>query len=219
MLRRANGRTAIVNLYRRHILPFLVDTCCGAAQIQELRRALLPQARGRVLELGIGSGRNLPFYDPDQVHELIGVDPSRELWARARTRRAAVGFPVVHHATTLDAAPIATRSIDTVVLTYTLCTLPDPVATLQALRPLLAPDARLLFCEHGLAPDPSVQRWQRRLNGLWSRLAGGCNIDRNIPGLLRSSGYIALNLTNAYLRRVPRIAGFHCWGAAVPMPR
>lgn len=205
-----------MNLYQRYILPFLVDTCCGAAQIQQLRSALLPQARGRVLELGIGSGRNLPFYDPDQVRELVGVDPSRELWARAKQRVATVAFPIEYHATTLEAAPIAAGSIDTVVLTYTLCTLPDPVATLLALRPLLAPDARLLFCEHGVAPDPTVHRWQRRLNGLWRRFAGGCNLDRDIPALLHGAGFETSDISSEYRPRVPRIAGFHCWGTASP---
>jgi SAM-dependent methyltransferase len=208
-----------LNLYRRHVLPFLVDTCCGATQIQRLRTALLPTASGRVLEVGIGSGRNLPFYDAGKVRELVGVDPSRELWARARPRLAAVAFPVRHHATTLDDAPIEAASIDTAVITYTLCTLPDPLATLQALRPMLAPGAQLLFCEHGVAPDPSVRRWQHRLNGLWRRLAGGCNLDRDIPALLRGAGFAVEVLTSQYLPGVPRIAGFHCWGAAKPIPR
>lgn len=208
-----------MNLYRRHILPFLVDTCCGGAQIQQLRSTLLPRARGRVLEVGIGSARNLPFYDAGKVRELVGVDPSRELWARAAGRVAAATFPIAHHATSLEEAPIAAGSIDTAVFTYTMCTLPDPVATLRALRPLLAPAARLLFCEHGVAPDPAVQRWQRRLNGLWRRLAGGCNLDRDIGAILHGAGFAVGEVSCTYLRRVPRIAGFHCWGTAMPSPR
>jgi len=203
-----------LNPYQRYILPCLVDACCGAGPIQRLREAMVPQARGRVLELGIGSGHNLPFYDADKVTELLGVDPSRELWARGRKRLAKMGFPVVHHACQLEHAPVEAQSIDSVVITYTLCTVPDPVGVLLALRRFLAPGARILYCEHGAAPQASVRRWQDRLNGIWRTVAGGCNLNRDIPGLLREAGFVLPDGSVGYLPGVPRLLGFNYWGAA-----
>lgn len=208
-------RVHSLNFYQRHVLPVLIDVGCGTRAIQHLREVVVPKARGRVLELGIGSARNLPFYDASKVVELVGVDPSRELWSRGRKRLAELQFPVLHHACELEHAPIERQSIDSVVITYTLCTVPDPVAVLRALRRFLAPGACVLFCEHGAAPDLPVRRWQDRLNGAWRAMAGGCNLNRDIAGLFRKTGFLLADCSQDYLKRVPKILGYHCWGTAV----
>jgi SAM-dependent methyltransferase len=205
-----------LNFYQRHVLPILIDAGCGSRAIRNLREAVVPKARGRVLELGIGSARNLPYYDANKVVDLVGIDPSREMWARGHKRVANADFPVVHHACELEHAPIEPQSIDSVVITYTLCTLPDPAAVLRALRRFLVPSAVVLFCEHGAAPDVAVRRWQDRLNGVWRAVAGGCNLNRDIPNLLRRTGFLLADCSKDYLPKVPKFLGYHCWGTAVP---
>lgn len=203
-----------MGFYDRHILPRLLNCACGVKPIRYQRRKVVPWAEGRVLELGIGPGLNLPFYDPARVSAVIGIDPSPELRPYAEAAARQVPFPVEYHVTTAEAMPVERGSIDTAVITYTLCTIPDAVAALEAVRPVLRPGARVLFCEHGLAPDERVQRWQHRVNPLWRRIAGGCNLNRDIPALLEQGGYRIVELERMYLPSTPRFAGFNYWGSA-----
>lgn len=203
-----------MGLYERYILPPLLTCACGSKPIRYQRRKIVPEAEGRVLELGIGPGLNLPFYDPDKVKAVIGLDPSEALRSRAERAARQVSFPVEYLATTAEDAPVDRHSIDTLVVTYTLCTIPDAVSALNALRPALKPGARVLFCEHGLAPDESVRRWQNRIDPLWTRIAGGCHVNRDIPTLLEESGYRVSHLETMYLPGTPRFAGFNFWGSA-----
>ena len=200
--------------YERHILPYLIDFACGIKPVRRQREKLVPLAHGRVLEIGIGTGLNLPHYDQAKVHAIVGVDPALEMHRLARKRMQAAGLAVELVGLSAERIPFEDASFDTVLVTYTLCSIPDPLAALKEARRLLKRGGKLVFCEHGAAPDASVRRWQERLNPLWSRLAGGCRLDRDIPGLLRSAGLESSDLQTAYLPG-PRPLTYHYWGTAV----
>jgi ubiquinone/menaquinone biosynthesis C-methylase UbiE len=200
--------------YERHILPYLIDFACGVKPVRRQREKVVPLARGRVLEIGIGTGLNLPHYDKAKVHAIVGVDPALEMHRLARKRMQAAGLAVELVGLSAERIPVEDASFDTVLVTYTLCSIPDPLAALKEARRLLKRGGRLVFCEHGAAPDASVRRWQARLNPLWSKLAGGCRLDRDIPALLKSAGLESSDLQTAYLPG-PRPLTYHYWGTAV----
>jgi ubiquinone/menaquinone biosynthesis C-methylase UbiE len=205
-----------VAFYERHVLPHLLDLACGAPMVRRQREKLVPRAEGRVLEVGIGSGLNLSFYDPAKVERVIGLDPAEGMLAKARRRSRGLAFPVEHLALEGEHIPLERASVDSVVVTYTLCTIPDAVAALEGMRRVLKPGGRMFFLEHGRAPDPGVRRWQTRLNPFWRRMSGGCNLDRDIPALIAAAGFRLESLETAYLPRAPRFAGFNSWGTARP---
>jgi len=179
------------------------------------RRKLVPRAKGRVLEVGFGSGLNLGFYRARAVERIWALDPSREMLDLARERIRSTGLPVRDLAASAEAVPLDDDSIDTVLVTYTLCTLPDPPAAFAEMRRVLCPGGELLFCEHAAAPDPGVRRWQDRLNPVWKRLGGGCNLNRDIPALIESNGFSIGELEQRYIPGW-RPASFNVWGVAVP---
>ncbi|AEB60150.1 type 11 methyltransferase [Ectopseudomonas mendocina] len=189
-----------MGLYDRHILPHLIDFACGMGAVMKARSQLVPQARGRVLEIGIGSGLNLSFYDPQRVEVVVGVDPSAAMQRLARERAARCQVPVEMIALELGQIQAADASFDDIVCTFTLCTIPDAVSALREMRRVLKPGGRLLFCEHGLAPDLPVVRWQKRLTPLWKPLAGGCHLDRDIPALILAGGFHVRQLETGYLK-------------------
>ena len=203
-----------MGFYDRHVLPKVLNWTCGMKPVQKQRQKVVPLAEGCVLEIGIGSGLNLPYYDPDKIDRVIGLDPSREMLAYAK--RKSVPFTVEFLAPRGDAIPLENESVDTVLVTYTLCTIPDAIAALNGMRRVLKPGGRLIFCEHGKAPDVGVRRWQDRLNPLWGRLGGGCNLNRDIPALIEGAGFAIDNLETMYLPSTPRFAGFNYWGTARP---
>jgi ubiquinone/menaquinone biosynthesis C-methylase UbiE len=179
------------------------------------RAEVVPQAHGRVLEVGFGSGLNLPFYDPDRVSMVWGLDPSAEMHAKAGEAVAAARFPVELVEAPGDRIPLPDASVDTIVTTYTLCTIPDTDAALAEMRRVLKPGGELLFCEHGLAPDRWMQRQQALLNPLWRRLGGGCNLDRRIPQLLEAGGFRVRELDARYIPGWGP-AAFNYRGSAAP---
>ncbi len=189
-----------MSLYERHVLPHLIDFACGMGAVMKARSQVVPQARGRVLEIGIGSGLNLGFYDPQRVQVVVGVDPSAAMQRLARERAARCQVPVEMIALELGQIQAEDASFDDIVCTFTLCTIPDAVAALREMRRVLKPGGRLLFCEHGLAPDLPVLRWQRRLTPLWKPLAGGCHLDRDIPALIHAGGFHIRQLDTGYLK-------------------
>ena len=189
-----------MGLYDRHILPHLIDFACGMGAVMKARSQIVPLAHGRVLEIGIGSGLNLSFYDPQRVEVVVGVDPSAEMQALARERAARCQVPVEMIALELGQIQAADASFDDIVCTFTLCTIPDALAALKEMRRVLKAGGRLLFCEHGLAPDLPVVRWQKRLTPLWKPLAGGCHLDRDIPALIEAGGFHIRQLETGYLK-------------------
>ena len=202
-----------MGLYERFVLPRLIDLACRCRLATERRSALVPGASGAVLEVGIGSGLNLPFYSTS-VTRLVAVDPSQALLSMARRKTAGLGFPVDLRCESAEALSLAERSIDTIVMTFTLCSIPEPVRALREMRRVLRPGGRLLFVEHGLAPDSGVRRWQERLNPLWNRLAGGCNLNRRIDALLTKSGFRVAELRADYMPG-PRPLTYTYEGSAV----
>lgn len=200
--------------YDRHILPWALDIACGLRAVERQRRKVVPLAHGRVLEVGIGTGLNMAWYDPVRVSRITGLDPALDLHPRAQRRIQATGLPVELVGLSAEQIPRPDASFDTVVMTYTLCTIPDPVAALREMRRVLVPGGRLLFCEHGRAPDAGVARWQDRLQPLWGRLAGGCHLNRDIPALLQAGCFACPDLQTRYLPG-PRVMTFNYWGQAL----
>jgi ubiquinone/menaquinone biosynthesis C-methylase UbiE len=202
-----------MGFYDRYVLPRMLDLTMGMKPIMKQRAKVVPLAHGRVLEVGIGSGLNLSFYDKSKVDRLVGLDPSPELGAMARTRAADAGIDVDWLALSSERIPLPDSSIDSIVITYTMCTIPDVHSALLEMRRVLKPGAKMHFSEHGLAPDESVRKWQNRLNGVWGRIAGGCNINRSVPTMLDDAGLKIDKMDTMYLPG-PRPWTFTYWGTA-----
>lgn len=202
------------NWYERHLLPYLIDMACGIGPVKKQREKVVPLAHGRVLEIGIGTGLNLPHYDAARVDHIVGLDPGTEMHALARKRLEATGLAVELVGLSAERIPYGDATFDSVLVTFSLCTIPDPVAALREMRRVLKPQGRLIFCEHGRAPDASVARWQDRLTPVWSKFAGGCHLNRDIPALLEQAGFVCENLQTMYLPG-PRPLTFNYWGTAV----
>lgn len=198
--------------YDRHVLPWLLDFACGLPMISTQRRQVVPRAAGRVLEIGIGTGLNLRFYDRAKVQALVGIDPAQQMHRLAQRRSQRAGLPVDLRQLTAERLPLDSASFDCVVCTYTLCSVTDPIAALAEMRRVLRPGGRLLFAEHGLAPDADVARWQYKLEPYWSRIAGGCHLTRDVPLLLRDAGFHA-DPERAYIAR-PKALSYNFWGEA-----
>jgi SAM-dependent methyltransferase len=188
-----------MDFYERWILPPLLDLVMRRKDLTKYRVAAVAAARGRVLEIGVGSGLNFRLYGK-QVEIVYGLDPSERLLAIAKRRAAASPAPVELLLGSATAIPLDNNTIDTVVMTWTLCSIPDPSAALREMRRVLKPDGNLCFVEHGLSPEPGVERWQRRLNPPWRCIAGGCNLDRKMDDLIRQAGF---NLTNLHEEYAP----------------
>ena len=203
-----------MSFYDSQVLPRVLNLACGSKPIRRQREKVVPHAEGRVLEVGIGTGLNLPYYDPAKVTHVVGLDPEAGMLTRARRVAARLPFDVEHLQLKGEDIPLEADSVDTVLITYTMCTIPDVATALCGMRRVLKPGGRLLFCEHGRAPDAGVARWQDRINPYWRRVFGGCNLNRDIPALLDRAGFRIDRLQTMYLPRTPRFAGFNYWGAA-----
>ena len=188
-----------MGIYDKYLLPKLVHFTCGQSPSMRQREKIVPLAVGRVLEIGIGSGLNIPYYDVQKVEHLWGLDPSAEMWSIAQKNAAEHHLDAEFIKSGAESIPLKKNSADTVLMTYTMCTIPDVHAALDEIRRVLKPAGKLIFCEHGRAPDESVQRWQNRFNPLWKRLAGGCNLNRSIAELLAQSGYKSSDMQTMYL--------------------
>lgn len=199
-----------MNPYERYLLPWIIEHTCGVGAIQKRRSALVPRAHGRVLEVGIGTGHNLTFYDRDRVTEVIALDPAEQMHGRARKRADETGLRVRVLGLPAETIPLDDAEVDTVVMTFTLCTIPDPTTALAEMRRVLKPGGELLFCEHGAAPTESVRKWQDRLNPIQNKVGGGCNLNREIPALVRQEFTID-DLEEGYLPG-PKVGGYLYWG-------
>jgi ubiquinone/menaquinone biosynthesis C-methylase UbiE len=203
-----------MSFYARWIFPWLLDLGMRNKEARRFRERVIPQATGRVLEIGIGSGLNLPFYSAG-VEQLFALEPSPELRRMAGRRTKGTRFSVEFLDRSAEEIPLERGSVDTVVTTWTLCTIPDAVRALQEMKRVLKPSGALLFVEHGLAPDPGVQAWQHRLNPLWNRIGCGCNLNRKIDDLVAQAGFRVVDLETEYAKGPKPMSFIYC-GRARP---
>jgi len=206
----------VTGFYERHVVPPLVHAVCSLPPIAAQRGRVVPQARGLVLEIGIGSGLNLSHYDARRVTRVIGVDPNPALLEHAGARAEGLVFGVDLVEGAAEALPLEAANIDTALVTYTLCSVGDPMAALAELRRVLKPGGSVLFCEHGRSPNPATARWQDRLTPAWRRLSGGCHLNRDVERELVQSGFAIAALETFKLPWTPGLIGFHYLGSARP---
>lgn len=203
-----------MGFYDRHILPAVLNLAMGAKPITYQRKKVVPRAEGRVLEIGFGAGHNLPFYDPKKVTHLWALEPSLEYRAKAEPRLKDFSIPLEFLDLPGEQIPLEDESADTILITYTMCTIPDVVAALKQMRRVLKTGGKMIFCEHGKAPDAGVEKWQHRIEPMWKKIAGGCHLARPIPELVTNTGFKIADMETMYLPGTPRFAGFNYWGTA-----
>ncbi|MEJ2161363.1 MAG: class I SAM-dependent methyltransferase [Chromatiales bacterium] len=204
-----------MSFYDDRVLPHLIDLACSTKPTRKQREKIVHLAEGDVLEIGFGSGLNLPYYDAGKVRRIFGLEPSAGMRRKARPNVDASGLDVEFIDLPGEDIPLESNSVDTVLVTYTLCSIDDAVAALGGMRRVLKPGGNLLFCEHGAAPDGNVRRWQNRLNPGWKRFSGGCNMNRDIPGLIESSGFRITTDERMYIPGL-KILSYNYWGSAKP---
>ncbi len=203
-----------MGLYQDRVLPWLINVTMRQRLFLPYRQTAVATAEGRVLEIGIGSGLNLTLYPP-QVTEVVGIEPSGKLLHMTRRKAGQLHFLVELIEGSAENLPFEDRSFDTVVSTWTMCSIPDIGAALSEMHRVLKPDGRLLFVEHGLSPDARVRAWQNRLNPAWKCLAGGCHLNREIPALIEGAGFHVDHLETGYARG-PKPMAYLFEGSATP---
>jgi ubiquinone/menaquinone biosynthesis C-methylase UbiE len=205
-----------VSPWERFVVPNLIACACSSKPIMKQRAKVVPDAYGEVLELGCGSGTNFPFYDAGKVGQLYALEPSPGMLVKAR--RAADMLPIGKRTSFLEAGaenvPLPDRSIDTVVITFVLCTIPNWQGALKETARVLKPGGLVVYSEHGLSPDAGVSKWQRRVEPVWKSIAGGCHLTRDTAAMLQGSGFVLDQHQTMYLPSTPQIAGYVSWGHA-----
>lgn len=203
-----------MSFYEEKILPHIIDRACSLGQVMKLRSQLVPLAKGCVLEVGMGSGINLEFYNPEAVDMIYGLEPSEGMRRKAQANLRRSPTRVEWLDLPGEQVPLEDNSVDTVLLTFTLCTIPDWSAALLQMKRVLKPGGKLLFLEHGESPHESTRKWQHRVNPGWRKVAGGCNLNRHIADLVRHAGFQIEELENFYIPKAPKIAGYIYKGIA-----
>ncbi|MDB4989255.1 MAG: Methyltransferase type 11 [Myxococcaceae bacterium] len=203
-----------MSFYEENVVPYIVDCCCGIKALHPVRQKLVAQASGTLLEIGFGSGLNLPYL-PAAVERVLAVDPSERGRRIGQERLEQARCPVDFIGLDAQVVQAESASADTALTTFTLCTIPEAAAALREVKRILKPGGKLLFLEHGRAPDPSVVRWQERLNPLQRALFGGCNLDRDVAAMVREAGFTLTTLDSGYFPRVPRTHGYLYSGVAI----
>ena len=206
-----------MSLYDKYILPRMLNCACSSKPMVYQRQKVVPLAEGDILEVGIGSGLNLPFYDKSKVNKIWGLDPSKELNRMASKVAAEENLEIDFLISGAEHIPLPDDHVDTILITYTMCTIPEVEQANEEMKRVLKPGGKMIFCEHGKAPDPNIHKWQNRINPLWKKIAGGCNLNRDIPALIETSGFKLENLETMYLPSTPKIAGYNYWGYAKPI--
>jgi ubiquinone/menaquinone biosynthesis C-methylase UbiE len=196
------------------MVPKLIGCACAQPQIMKARSRVVPHASGDVLELGCGGGINMAFYDSTKITSFSGIDPSPALLERSREAAQAIGLEADIRGGVGEALPFADASFDTMLITFTLCSVDAPAQVLSEMRRVLRPGGKVLFLEHGSAPDPSVQKWQRRIEPLWKRIGGGCHLTRPISGAYEVSGFQLASVEKGYMPKSPRPFSWIEWGEA-----
>lgn len=192
------------DLYDKHVLPHLIDLACGMKAVVRERKKIIPKAYGQVLEVGIGTGLNLPWYDQANITKLYGLDPAVQMNSKAKARSTEAGLAVELVPLSAETIPVGDGFYDTVVSTYTLCSIPDVASALKEMYRVLKPGGLFLFSEHGSSPDPKVHRMQVALTPMWKVIAGGCHLDRDALALIREAGFEVADMEQRYLKG-PRI--------------
>lgn len=204
-----------MGFYDDKILPHCIDFACSSPPIMKLREKVVPLAEGEVLEIGMGSGTNIGFYDPSKVDFVWGLEPSKGMREKARPNVEKAQFEIRWLDLPGEEIPLEDESVDTVLLTYTLCTIPDWHSALLQMKRVLKPEGKLLFCEHGKAPDKPVEKWQNRLTPYWKKVAGGCHLNRPIADYIQQAGFTIERIENVYAKKTPKFAGYMYYGWAV----
>lgn len=203
-----------MGFYDERILPHLIDKTCSVGQVMKLRSQIVPECEGVVLEVGIGSGINLPLYDASKVSLVYGLEPSEGMRRKARANLSEARVRVEWLDLPGEKIPLDNESVDTVLLTFTLCTIPDTQTALAQMLRVLKPGGKLLFLEHGQSPDHKIRKWQDRITPGWKKIAGGCHLNRPISELIEQAGFEVDALETLYVPKTPKIAGYVYKGRA-----
>jgi ubiquinone/menaquinone biosynthesis C-methylase UbiE len=203
-----------MGFYDKYVLPKVLNCTCGSKPIQYQRKKVVPLAEGVVLDVGIGSGLNIPFYDMNRIDKVLGLDPSEELNNIAKGIAEENEVDIDFMLCGAEDIPLPDNHVDTLLITYTMCTIPKVSAANKEMLRVLKPGGKFIFCEHGLAPDANIAKWQSRINPIWGKIAGGCHLNRNIPELITSAGFEIENMEQMYLPSTPKFAGYNYWGSA-----
>ena len=203
-----------MNLYDKYILPKFLNCACGSKPINYQRQKVVPLAKGKVLDIGIGSGLNIPFYNSDKIDKVIGIDPSHELLELAKELANDSKASIELVIGSAESIPYPDNFFDTVLVTYTMCTIPNVAIANKEMWRVLKNDGRLIFCEHGLAPDKKISKWQNRIDPFWGKIAGGCHLNRDIQKLITDAGFSFESLDKMYLPSTPKFAGYNYWGVS-----
>ena len=201
-----------MGLYDKYILPKFLNCACGSKPINYQRQKVVPLAKGKVLDIGIGSGLNIPFYNSDKIDKVIGIDPSHELIELAKELANDSKASIELVIGSAESIPYPDNFFDTVLVTYTMCTIPNVAIANKEMWRVLKDDGRLIFCEHGLAPDKKISKWQNRIDPFWGKIAGGCHLNRDIQALITDAGFSFESLDKMYIPSTPKIAGYNFWG-------
>lgn len=202
-----------MGLYKKYLLPKIIHWTCGQNPTMRQREKIIPLAYGKVLEVGIGTGLNLGYYNSSNIDHLMGLDPSVENWKINKLNAESLGLDLSFVQASAEEIPTDNNEFDSAVITYTLCSIKDPVVSLQEIRRVLKPGGQLIFCEHGIAPDRKVEKWQHTVNPFWRIISGGCNLNRNIPEMLNEGGFKIRKLDTMYLPGW-KLGSFNYWGTA-----
>ncbi len=203
-----------MNWYAEKIFPYLVNRVCSSELAMQIKKKVVPLSTGKVLEIGMGTGANLSLYHQEKVEFIWGLEPSAGMRQQAASKLEKSDILVKWLELPGEKIPLENDSVDTIVLTFTLCSIPDWKSALQQMHRVLKPEGRLLFCEHGRAPETHVQKWQDRLTPLWKKVSGGCHLNRPIDQYLQETGFQCHHLEKTYLEKAPRIAGYMYYGEA-----
>lgn len=201
-----------MGLYDKYILPKFLNCACGSKPINYQRQKIVPLAKGKVLDIGIGSGLNIPFYNSDKIDKVIGIDPSHELIDLAKELANDSKASIELVIGSAESIPYPDNFFDTVLVTYTMCTIPNVAIANKEMWRVLKDDGRLIFCEHGLAPDKKISKWQNRIDPFWGKIAGGCHLNRDIQKLITDAGFSFESLDKMYIPSTPKFAGYNYWG-------
>ena len=202
-----------MGLYEKYILPNAIDWACKQKSSMKQREKVIPLASGNVLEIGIGSGLNLAFYDKSNVNHLTAIDPSVDIWKKNNVDIKNLSFEFDFIKAFSENIPADNNSFDTVVITYTLCSIKDTTKAFDEIRRVLKKNGKLIFCEHGKAPDIVIERWQNIINPFWKKIGGGCNLNRDIPLLIENNGLKIKEIEQMYIPGW-KPASFNYWGIA-----